>query len=148
MVSNVEIWERLRKLTTVGWTAESQTGTGWSGSGSGTVRVSQPTPDVLILEESGTWQPNGGKQLRFINVFRWTLLQDRLRLEHLRLGPNHPVYLFDMAPDTDGIWREVEGHICNKDCYHATLQLGVELLQVGWRVHGPNRDDTIIYIYV
>lgn len=147
MVSNVEIWERLRSVTTVRWTAESQMGMGWSGTGSGTVCVSEPAPDVLVLEESGTWQPNGGKHLRFTNVFRWTLLQDRLRLEHLRFGPNHSVYLFDMTPDAEGVWREVEGHICNKDCYHATLQFGVEQIQVGWRILGQNRDDVISYVY-
>jgi hypothetical protein len=48
---------------------------------------------------------------RFRNVFRWTLLGPKLvRLEHLRFGPDHPVYLFELAQDANGTWTSNRLH--------------------------------------
>src|SRR5262245_40512939 len=100
---SVTLWAALRHVRTIQFTARSGAGTGWNGTGSGTVLVTAPQDGVLVFEESGTWQPEQGQPLRFTNVFRWTLLgSQRLRLEHLRFGPAHPVYLFDLAPAVGG----------------------------------------------
>lgn len=148
MVSNVEIWERFRRVVSVRFVSKSHTGSGWSGVGSGVVQVSEPAPDVLTFEESGSWQQDGGSEFRFTNVFKWSLVEDRLRLDHLRFGVGRPVFLFEMAPDADGIWREINPHPCRDDCYRASLRLENEQIFVSWLVRGPSRDEVIDYTYI
>jgi hypothetical protein len=138
---------RLQEIAVVEFTSMSRTGIGWAGSGSGIVHVSQPSLDVIIFDESGTWCQDGGKTMRFTNVFRWTRMDNQLRLEHLRFGPDKPVFLFDMAPDAEGVWRETAPHPCRDDCYSATLQIRQNKILVKWSVNGPKRDETIDYIY-
>ena len=55
--------------------------------------------------------PEGGRELRFRNVFRWSAVGEALRLEHLRFGVAHPVFLFDLAPVAAGEWRSVSPHL-------------------------------------
>jgi hypothetical protein len=102
----------------------------------------------LVFTESGTWRQDGGKEIRFTNVFRWTLVDDRVRLEHLRYGADKPVFLFKMAMGPDGTWREINPHPCKDDCYRATLQLKDDQIFVSWRVHGPKRNEVIDYVYI
>jgi len=90
------VWYRLGAIGAMAFTASSSASTGWTGSGTGTVRVARPSHSILVFTESGTWSPGGGGPLNFTNVYRWTLLGDSLRLEHLRFGPEDPVYLFDL----------------------------------------------------
>lgn len=85
--------------------------------------------------------------MRFTNVFRWTKLDQQLRLEHLRFGPDKPVFLFDMAVDQEDIWRETAPHPCREDCYSATMQVKDDKILVQWSVNGPKRNETIVYIY-
>ena len=148
MVSNVEIWQRFREVVALRFVSKSHTGIGWSGVGSGVVKVSEPAPDVLRFEESGSWRQEGGKQLRFTNVFRWSLVEDRFRLEHLRFGADNPVFLFEMCCDADGVWHEIAPHPCRDDCYRASLRVANEQIFVSWRVRGPKRDEVIDYVYV
>lgn len=148
MTSNIELWERFREIVAVRFTSKSHTGIGWSGAGSGIVKVSEPAPNFLIFNESGSWRQDGGKEIRFSNVFRWTLLEAQIRLEHLRFGADNPVFLFDMAADVDGVWREINPHPCRDDCYRASLCLKNEQVFVNWRVLGPKRNEVIDYIYI
>lgn len=147
MLSNVELRARLREVSVVHFVSKSQSGIGWSGSGVGVVKVSEPTNESLIFEESGYWQQDSGQKLRFTNTFRWTLVEERLRLEHLRFGANHPVFLFEMQSDADGVWREISPHPCRDDCYRATLKIESERIFVSWLVRGPKRNEVIDYIY-
>lgn len=142
------VWSHLAQVQILSFRSESRTGIGWSGSGSGRVKVLCPSPDVLVFEESGRWQQSGGKELQFSNVFRWTLLADHIRLEHLRFGHDNPVFLFEMAPDEEGNWRDINPHPCRDDCYSATLRTEAEQLLVTWSVNGPKRDETIDYTYI
>lgn len=148
MSSNVELWARFGEVAAVRFTSTSYSGIGWSGVGSGLVKVSEPAPNVLVLSESGVWQQDGGKELRFSNVFRWTLMGERLRLEHLRFGEGKPVFLFDMAADADGAWREVNPHPCRDDCYRASVRLQDERIFINWLVRGPEKNEVIDYVYV
>lgn len=147
MLSNVDILERFRSVRTVRFVSKSHSETGWSGSGFGVVKVSEPALNVLRFEESGTWKPTGSKEMRFTNVFRWSLVEDRLRLEHLRFGADHPVFLFEMAVGADGIWQETDPHPCRDDCYRASLRLAEDEVFVSWLVRGPKRDEIIEYTY-
>lgn len=148
MISNAQLWQRLRKVTSLNFVSKSHSGTGWSGFGSGTVEVTEPSSDVLVFAELGSWQQDGGKEFHFTNTFRWTLAQDRIRLEHLRFGVAHPVFLFEMQSDAAGVWREIAPHPCRDDCYRASLQLESERIFVSWLVQGPKRNEIIDYVYV
>ncbi|HEY2344103.1 MAG TPA: hypothetical protein VGH90_13760, partial [Chthoniobacteraceae bacterium] len=105
-----EVWSVLRWLTKLRFEARSEAGTGWNGVGVGTIAVSEPAAETIVFEEVGTWRqlPNGRSDFRFTNVYRWVIVEDRIRLEHLRFGPKQPVYLFDLAPGEDGCWHEVQ----------------------------------------
>ena len=142
-----EVWDRLRRVRALTFTARSRSRTGWNGCGSGTVLVEPAGKEVVAFTESGVWQPEGGRELRFSNVFRWSKAGGGLRLEHLRFGQNHPVYLFDLAPAGDGDWRSVSPHLCSEDCYAATMRVHEDRLVLRWSIDGPRKQEEIEYVY-
>src|SRR5262245_32435189 len=94
-----ELWPALRRVRSLSFVARSDRPTGWNGSGSGAVAVASPAESVLTFSESGTWRSGNGRELAFRNVYRWSQVGPALvRMEHLRFGAGHPVYLFDLAP--------------------------------------------------
>lgn len=148
MATKVEMGERFRQVVAVQLVSKSHSGIGWSGVGSGVVKVSEPASDVLTFEESGSWRQDGGREMRFTNVFRWSIVEERLRLDHLRFGPSNHVFLFEMPADTDGVWHEINPHPCREDCYRASLRMDNETILVNWLVRGPQRDEVIDYAYL
>jgi hypothetical protein len=135
-------------INTVRFFAESQSDTGWSGVGDGSVIVESSQPDVVVFRESGKWVPLRGKATRFSNIFRWTILTDTVvRLEHLRFGEENPVHLFDLEAQHDGIWRPNIPHLCSEDCYSATLELHESGVNAQWAIKGPKKNETICYEY-
>jgi hypothetical protein len=113
-----ELWASLCRVRSLHFVARSAASTGWHGTGSGTVVVASPARSVLTFTESGSWQPAAGPRIRFSNVFRWSLVGPAVvRLEHLRFGADHPVYLFDLAPRSGAEWASVNPHLCREDCY-------------------------------
>jgi hypothetical protein len=107
----VELWNCLGRVRCLRFVAQSALATGWQGVGTGSVVVDAATDAILIFTESGSWQPTCGRSLRFSNVFRWSRINtDLIRLEHLRFGVDHPVYLFDLAPGAGDEWTSVRPH--------------------------------------
>lgn len=147
MTESRVVFESFRRVSTVYFTSKSHKGLGWSGKGAGIVKVSEPTPNTLILNESGLWRQDGGKEIRFTNVFRWQLKGERLHLEHLRFGADNPVFLFEMAVDANGVWHEMNPHLCRDDCYRAGLRVEGERILVNWLVRGPRHDEVMDYVY-
>ncbi len=143
----VETWARLGAIRSLRFESVSRTGIGWSGQGSGQVEVSSPAEAVLVFHESGSWTQNGGRELRFSNVYRWSLGENSIALEHLRFGIDKPVWLFQLAPDKNGLWREDVPHPCRDDCYSATMRIVGDEILLEWQVRGPKRNETISYIY-
>lgn len=144
-----EVLSLLQRVRSLQFEARSEAATGWNGVGTGAVTVSQPAAGVVAFDEAGTWQPNehGRPAIGFRNVFRWSAISGALRLEHLRFGIEHPVLLFDMAPDESGTWREVSPHQCRDDCYTATLATEDDRLIVAWTIVGPRKREAIRYTY-
>src|SRR5262245_24697285 len=105
------LWDRLLRVQRLALVARSANPSGWNGQGSGTVVVQLAGDKAITFTESGSWQPEGGRELRFRNVYRWTLVGDLLRLEHLRFGEDRPVYLFDLEPAGERQWRSVAPHL-------------------------------------
>jgi hypothetical protein len=148
MGAAAELWRGLRRVRSLRFVARSGAPTGWNGVGVGSVVVASPAESVLTFTEAGSWQPEGGREARFRNVFRWSLLGPQaVRLEHLRFGPGRPVYLFDLAPAADGSWSSVSPHVCSEDCYSAELRARDWGLLLHWVVTGPRKQETIEYEY-
>lgn len=147
--SLTEVMSLLRRVQSLRFDARSEAATGWDGVGTGAVAVSEPAAGVVVFTEAGTWQPNAPNRaaVGFNNVFRWSAVGEVLRLEHLRFGADHPVLLFDMAPDEAGAWREVSPHLCREDCYTAILAVEGGKLEVAWSIVGPHKRESIHYTY-
>jgi hypothetical protein len=142
------LWDCLRQVRHLRFVAESLRTTGWNGRASGDVVLEAPSETELLFTESGIWQPLSGTPSRFHNVYRWTAVGPaRVRLEHLRFGRDHPVYLFDLMPSEEGVWVSVSPHLCQDDCYSAELRLEEQGLSLRWTIAGPKKQETIEYEY-
>jgi hypothetical protein len=138
----------LRRVCDLQFTATSASLTGWNGIGHGSVVVESPGPEVVTFRESGLWRPDGGSELRFSNVYRWSVVGSQtVRLEHLRFGPGQPVLLFELAPELEEVWSSVSPHQCRDDCYSARLQMQDEGILLRWAIVGPQKREDIEYIY-
>jgi hypothetical protein len=147
LMSLDELWNLLRDVRCLRYEAHSGAATGWNGVGTGVVIVSEPEAGVVVFEESGIWVSPSKTEMRFTNVFRWLRANETIRLEHLRFGPDRPVFLFDIAPDENGNWREVSPHQCRDDCYRASLAIEGRQLLVAWSIQGPRKQESIRYAY-
>ena len=135
-------WERLCQVRSLSFVAKSGNPTGWNGIGSGAVVVASVGSGVITFTESGTWRPDGGRDIRFSNVFRWTKNGDTLRLEHLRFGVGNPVYLFDLA-EAVREWLSVSPHVCSEDCYTARMTVDEGSIVLRWSVKGSRKQEDI-----
>jgi Family of unknown function (DUF6314) len=140
------LWADLSRVRSLWFVARSENATGWNGEGQGIVVVEAIGNDVQTFTESGTWRTEAGRELRFHNVYRWTRTDPSLRLEHLRFGVDHPVYLFDLAQTGDREWRSLSPHLCGEDRYSAVLLVGDSLV-LRWEVVGPTKQELIEYDY-
>ena len=147
MLTQERLWDMLRRVGALSFAARSKVPNGWNRTGVGTVEARQVKPGVLTFKESGVWRPEVGRETRFSNVFRWTVAGDVVRLEHLRFGEDHPVYLFDLAPADEWEWRSVSPHQCKEDCYAATMRVHDDRIVLKWSIEGPRKQETIEYVY-
>jgi hypothetical protein len=148
MATSQELWRRLGLITSLKFIATGPVAGGWNGRGEGSVFVESQGNAVILFHETGAWWPDGGNSSRFRNVFRWTRLDDgSLRLEHLRFGIEHAVYLFDLIPASDNEWASALPHVCREDCYTAELHIAEMNLQLSWSIDGPRKREKINYHY-
>ena len=143
-------WQRLAAVTELSFSARSgaSTPTGWTGQGAGGVEVSSFSPRQMLFQESGQFIHASGSQSKFNNVYRWTATDDNaIQLEHLRFGPEHPVFLFAMKPQPDGSFRSVEPHLCRDDCYTAEMSIRADVIHLRWTIAGPRKNEVIEYEY-
>ena len=117
---------------------------GWEGEGRGSVRVDAQKHGCLFYE-SGRFYPARGTIVDMVNCFEWECGDDHIRLSHRRRG--EAVYLFDLVPEADGIWRSATPHHCGDDIYRGVLTLETEQISLQWRVIGPRKDEHFHYIY-
>jgi hypothetical protein len=144
-------WERLLGVTQVTFHArtKSKEEKGWNGKGQGEVTIAKDGPHTLIFNERGTWQNKQGTEVNFSNVFRWNL--DRrvgvISLEHLRRGPDQPVFLFHLAPSGKHALSSIDSHLCEGDTYFGQIHFDRYSLRLNWRVIGPKKNEEIDYYY-
>lgn len=143
-------WERLKMVKQFTRHAQSRSENGWNGKGKGEVLVTNPSETSLLFHERGSWQVRQGQDICFSNTFRWTL--DRkaamISLEHLRLGPDQPVFLFHLTPSNKHLLVSVDSHLCEEDVYLATLPWDRYSIRLNWRVLGPKKNDEMECIYI
>lgn len=144
-------WEKLMSVTQLTFHAKtkSKEEKGWNGKGQGEVVIVKEGFNTLIFNEKGTWRGKQEGEVSFSNIFRWNL--DRhagvISLEHLRQGPNHPVFLFHLAPSGKHSLSSVDSHLCEADTYFGQIHFDRYSLRLNWRVIGPKKNEEIDYFY-
>ncbi len=147
----LSFWERLKAVKQMALHAKSHSKneTGWNGKGKGDVLVAKEGDATLVFHERGSWQIRQDQNMSFSNTFRWTL--DRsvgmISLEHLRLGPNAPVFLFHLAPTGNNLLASVDSHLCEEDAYLAQVVWDRHSIRLSWRVIGPQKNEEMEYHY-
>lgn len=144
-------WEQLKIVQKLTFNANTKSTeeTGWNGRGRGEVTISKEGEGSLIFNEKGSWQNREGRSIDFSNVFRWTLDSSAclISLEHLRRGPNYPVFLFHLMPISNQSLSSVDSHLCEEDAYLGQLFFDAYSLRLNWRVIGPKKNEEIDYFY-
>ncbi len=144
-------WEKLKTVKQFTRLAQSKSTdeNGWNGKGKGEVLVSEPTDTTLVFHERGSWQVKLGQNIDFSNTFRWTLDRSSgmISLEHLRQGPDHPVFLFHLIPTGNNLLSSVDSHLCEEDVYLATAPWDHYSIRLNWRVIGPKKNVEMEYCY-
>jgi hypothetical protein len=145
-------WERLKHVRELSLQARtrSKDETGWNGSGNGNVLVTQDSSSILTFHERGTWQVQKAQNMTFSNTFRWSLdlSAGMISLEHLRQGPNNPVFLFHLASTGNQHLASVESHLCAEDVYMAQVAWDRHHIRLFWRVIGPKKNEEMEYYYI
>jgi len=145
-------WKKLSSVQALTFSAQSSAEevSGWDGQGAGEVIITKKTSNVLVFQEKGYWRGKEKNDVRFTNVFRWT--NDRLNgmvsLEHLRRGEDNPVFLFHLAPTSEGCLTSVDSHLCANDAYFGKVEFDRFSLKLTWRVIGPKKNERIEYRYL
>jgi len=140
-----QVWLQLSQTRTLTLQSHAQQPSSWIGEARGQVRVELPTPTTQVFNESGHWSGQES-HLAFSNTYRWTLLPQALRLEHLRHGEDKPVYLFDLIA-TDKVLQAAQAHCCGADRYSAVLYLSEQGLHLNWAIMGPHKEVQLLYCY-
>lgn len=147
----IAFWERLLNVTQLTFHAKtkSKEEKGWNGKGEGEVMAREEGAHTLIFTEKGTWRAKHGGEVSFSNVFRWTLDRQAgvISLEHLRRGPDHPVFLFHLAPVGKHSLSSVDSHLCGEDTYFGQIRFDNHGFRLNWRIIGPKKNEEIDYYY-
>lgn len=144
------LWERLKTVKHFTRLAQSRQENGWNGKGRGEVLATEPVENVLVFHERGSWQVQQGHVISFSNTFRWTLdrVGGMISLEHLRRGPNQPVFLFYLTPTRHHLLASIDSHLCEEDVYLATVPWDLHSIRLKWRVIGPKKNEEMECCYI
>ncbi|MFC6633276.1 DUF6314 family protein [Microbulbifer taiwanensis] len=141
-----QLWARLVKVTEFSFTASNGPGsaTDWRGHARGSVGVVAGERQ-LVFAEAAHFTHSDGREVELQNRYRWTLLAESVRLEHLRR--DEPVLLFELQPVTEHGFRQAAAHVCGRDKYTAELLLHKNELELIWQIHGPRKNERLHYHY-
>lgn len=142
-------WDRLPKVTQLTFHAKTREDTSFNGRGKGEVTVVKQDHNTCLFNEKGSWRNRTGEEMSFTNVFRWTLdrMVGMVSLEHLRRGPDHPVFLVHLAPTSRHTLSSVDSHLCEEDTYFGQMHFDRHSLRLSWRVIGPKKNEEFDYYY-
>lgn len=144
-------WEKLKMVKQLSFHSKSKAKVenGLSGRGQGEVISTKEGSNILVFSEKGTWQSAHGNEVNFSNIFRWTLDRNAgvISLEHLRRGPDYPVFLFHLSPTGKHSLSSVDSHLCGEDSYFGQIHFDRYSIRLSWRVIGPKKNEEIDYFY-
>jgi hypothetical protein len=145
----LRFWEKLKGITQLTFQARTKEKTGWSGKGQGKVITTKLGDNGLLFTEKGIWQDKQATEMHFSNTFRWTLdrVARMISLEHLRRGPDYPVFLFNLAPVGTHALASIDAHLCGEDIYCGQVDFDRYSIYLRWRVIGPRKNEEIDYSY-
>lgn len=140
------LWERLAKVREFSFTASNGPGsrTDWHGHGRGKVAVALEGGQLLFAE-TARFTAHEGAALELQNCYRWTLLEERLRLEQLRR--RQPVGLLELQSVTANGFRQIEEHRSAGNRCSAELLLHKSEIELIWQIRGPRRNECLHYHY-
>ena len=112
--------------------------------------ITKPVENVLIFHERGAWRIKKGQDISFSNTFRWMFDCDAgmISLEHLRHGPDQPVFLLYLTPNSNHLLASIDSHLCEEDVYLATVPWDRHSIRLNWRVIGPKKNEEIECCYI
>ncbi len=144
-------WKRLsnvRSLTFIS-VAKGKSETGWNGKGKALVQLVRENTSTLVFQEKGTWVDKNEQEFDFSNSFRWTLdlSLGSISLEHLRHGPNRPVFLFYLTPSGEKSLESIDSCLCDSDTYLGQVRFDENTIRLSWRVIGPKKNEEIDRFY-
>ena len=141
------LWERL--ATIGGFTYESRPGprslTGWQGEGRGRVQIDDSNADERHFIEQGEFQLQSGQIVEMQNRFISKKTPTGVALSHGRRG--EPVFLFELIPTADGLWKSSQDHVCINDLYSGELRESANGFELTWHIDGPKKDEHLFYRY-
>lgn len=146
----LRFWERLKTVTELALYANTRSNDTieWNRSGKGIVQVIPQSDLALTFHEIGEWQVQDPYHMTFRNAFRWTL--DRgtgvIALEHMRLGPDHPVLLVHLALKDTYHLASIEPHLCKKETYSCHVFWDQQHIRLSWKMMGPTKHGEIDFI--
>jgi len=142
----LSVWKQLLAVKEVTFRAKDPSSTHVR-LGKGKVSVERPSDRECIFRKQGSWKVDGGYEMGFSNAFRWTLSEekDKLYLEHLRLGDNHPVFLFFLTPVSERNFH-AEHHSAGESCV-GKMRFEEHYIQLTIREITAQKSEEIDYLY-
>ncbi len=144
------IWHQLLTVSRVTLLAKSRSkfSKEWNRKGKGTVQIKQDERTITFVE-NGFWSGEGEQGHNYSSSFRWTLnrWEKMISLEHLRLGENHPIFLFHLIPSEANRLESMTPHLCGEDSYFGWLKYNPLFIQLNFKTIGPKKNEEIEYVY-
>jgi len=116
----------------------------------GEVKVAEEKPGIYTFTERGTWVKGRQQNINFHNSLRWSFVYEQgiIRLEHLRHGPDHPIFLSYLTPISAKQLQSMDPHLCQEDCYFGHIEFTKQGIYLTWRILSARKNETFHYVYV
>ena len=157
-----QLWTKLQSVAAFSYSSQpgARSQTGWHGEGHGQVVVEIISDDELHFIEQGRFQLQGGQSIDMHNRFIWQKRAGAIALSHGRRGER--VFLFELIPVAEGLWRSAQDHVCINDLYSGELSENSDSangdsansdsakhsgFSLNWHITGPKKDEHLFYCY-
>lgn len=136
-------WQRLSKVKHVSIQTQS------AGQAFGEVHIHEENKNTLVFTEQGQWHEGSPQEMVFHNTLRWSLdlSAGLISLEHLRYGPNKPVFLIALSPLGPNTLQSIDSHLCCSDCYFGRIEFTEKYIRFLWRILGPKKNEVLHHTY-
>jgi len=112
------------------------------------VKILQDEEGVLTLFEKGTWVgTNSRQEISFTNTLRFRFAENKIILEHLRFGKNHPELLFELEQIEPHLFRSLKPYLCKEDTYTGSVLFDEHYIHLDWQVKGPRKSASYRVVY-